>query len=229
MFKSFIREKPHEYQARKAALKRMMPLSDRSIERLSAIASTLHQRYLEDYVFIHINKCGGTSIERALSIPFLNHDTALERRRKLGDTKWRERFKFSVVRNPYHRIASLFFYRHRSQEIAPDDAAERFSHWLLALEASMANGTATKFERPQWDWISDDRDKVMVDHICRLESLSDDLEIVAERLGRPIPVARINKGHGKSDYELLYCARSRQIVESLYAADFERLGYDRES
>ena len=68
------------------------------------------QRETGTYAFIHINKCGGTSVEAALGIPKV-HDTAQERREKLGVEAWDRLKNFSGVRDPYARVASLYRYR----------------------------------------------------------------------------------------------------------------------
>lgn len=79
-------------------------------------AYLIQQRFFSSFIFVHINKCGGTSIQRALGIPVKDHDTALERKRKIG-RRWDSLYKFSVIRHPYYRVESLDRYRGRCQQI----------------------------------------------------------------------------------------------------------------
>jgi hypothetical protein len=88
------------------------------------------------FVFVHIHKCAGTSIEVALAKPLrhndivlgstksgekyqeffkrtigLNkHSTALEARQFLGDALYPKFFKFGFVRHPVDRLHSLYSY-----------------------------------------------------------------------------------------------------------------------
>jgi hypothetical protein len=88
------------------------------------------------YVFVHIHKCAGTSIEVALakslkhndivlgstksgekyqeffkrSIGLNKHSTALEARGFLGDAMYAKFFKFAFVRHPVDRLHSLYSY-----------------------------------------------------------------------------------------------------------------------
>ena len=64
-----------------------MGLASDSASKFRNWNRTLRERYLRPYVFVHINKTGGSSIERALGIT-LDHSTALEKYRQLGDAAW---------------------------------------------------------------------------------------------------------------------------------------------
>ena len=50
-------------------------------------ARRLRKTIYGQFAFIHINKCGGTSIEAALNLP-KTHDTAQQRRDKIGRDHW---------------------------------------------------------------------------------------------------------------------------------------------
>lgn len=50
--------------------------------------------YLDPFVFIHINKTGGSSISTALRLP-IEHKTAAEKIAQIGARRWDRRFTFT--------------------------------------------------------------------------------------------------------------------------------------
>jgi hypothetical protein len=88
------------------------------------------------FVFVHLHKCGGTSIERALDEEMqwndivlgsteygekiqklyqnrfgpYKHSSALEIKKLIGNPLWEEYFTFSIVRHPIDRIVSFYEY-----------------------------------------------------------------------------------------------------------------------
>jgi hypothetical protein len=83
------------------------------------------------FIFVHIPKCAGTSVHHVLSrcssdyvlvgaaslserIRFgeawLHHATGIRIRRALSAEQWNTYFKFTIVRNPWDRLVSLYHY-----------------------------------------------------------------------------------------------------------------------
>jgi hypothetical protein len=99
--------------------------------------------YSKDFIFIHLDKCGGTSIENALN-PFLDkndlkygdlcydkHDkinTGVLRKHSNSNEikdyikeKWHTMYKFTTVRNPKNLMISHYFYvKQNFKENVPD-------------------------------------------------------------------------------------------------------------
>ena len=63
-------------------------------------------------IFIHIPRTSGTSIESAFDLNMDKegdkHLRASEIKKKTGSDKWNSYFKFSIVRNPWERFASMY-------------------------------------------------------------------------------------------------------------------------
>ena len=63
-------------------------------------------------IFIHIPRTSGTSIESAFKFNMDKvggkHLKASEIKKNIGNDKWNNYFKFSIVRNPWERFASMY-------------------------------------------------------------------------------------------------------------------------
>ena len=103
------------------------------------------------FVFVHIHKCAGTSVEMALgkmlrhndlvfgstksgeknqeffkkAIGLNKHSTAAEARGWMGEDMWGKCFKFAFVRHPVDRLLSLYSYAHKLAEGTPMTPEEK--------------------------------------------------------------------------------------------------------
>jgi len=198
--------------------------------------------------FAHVPKCAGTSVARYLEAR--GQPMAFSDRRYLSieaPLRWTrsspqhaplealERLfppgffdaSFALVRHPVARIASVYLFQRDKEGTVPADM--RFGDWLSEVEAARA---AEPF-------IYDNHTRPMVEfipegaHVFRVE---DGLAPVAAwleaQLGPAPDAAGI--GHHNSRDRLLgaaarplhVTAQERAIIARIYAADFERFGYD---
>jgi len=77
------------------------------LTKASRIIQSIKYRHFDRFVFIHINKTGGSSIEKALNIP-LEHKTALEKISEIGHINWTMKHSFTVIRNPWDKVVSHY-------------------------------------------------------------------------------------------------------------------------
>lgn len=227
VIRKLVLNDPAGWEDRKQRIKQLIPLPDSSIARISLAAGRLHQLYVEDFVFIHINKTGGTALERALGIPLKNHDLAVERRAAIGKRRWNTRFKFAVVRNPYERMASTFAYVHRSNPFPAEEAVWRYEAWLERVHARYRQGLHDRNEGDQVSWVADADGRIMLNRLYRYERLSEDIPDIERKIGRPLVLRTINQTRLKLDYAAIYTRASREIVNEMHARDFDILKYDR--
>ena len=166
-------------------------------------------------------------MERALGIPLLNHDTALDRRRKLGSKRWQSRYKFALVRHPYDRLVSLFFYSHRRQNLTTDAMATQFPRWLDEIAELNQSGKAIKNIAPQWHWVSDKTGQLLLDDLFKLEEIDRRLPELNSHLGKRLQLKRLKKGTTDAVKPDLLDEQSKNIIHEVYKVDFNRLNYHR--
>lgn len=99
---------------------------------------------MRPFVFLHMVKCGGTSVEHALNIP-LKLQTARSLIRSLGPEQWAKIFSFSVVRNPWDRVASLYHFHLKNEH-----------HFRRRYEVKNFGGDKVPFS----EWLALVREKV---------------------------------------------------------------------
>lgn len=187
----------------------------------------IRQRLAGQYVFIHINKCGGTSVEAALKIPVKLHDMARVRRMKIGRRRWEEAFTFALIRHPYERVASLHKFRIRTNQTGLGDRPIELNAWVRAAfaEKDPAYYDKPRMFAPCFDWVSDDSGKVIVEYIAKLETIGSQWPEIQQRIGTDaeLPLRNVSaKGPGREALS----AESRQTIQRHFAKDFEVFGYD---
>ena len=192
-------------------------------------------------IFIHIPKTAGNSIEFALGGFEIKNgstwDNDLHRRsdstkrfyfdkserhwtcrqyRRRCPGKFREYFKFAVVRNPFDSLVShLLWAQQGNRPVIP-------AHWSL-WKCLLRNPLLFRHLSPS-KYICDSRGRLMVDCVLRFENLDEDWQPVAERLGLPWNLAHLNKSKRDParDY---YTAFLRRLVKCCFSRDLQRFGY----
>jgi hypothetical protein len=192
-------------------------------------------------VFVHLRRTAGNSIEAALGGILLfdrwfRPTDAWDNRRHRGRS-WYKRdrrghrihataaeirgryprefdsyFKFTIVRNPWAQMASLYGRLH------PHDApCAGFRDWLRGF--ALLPGTV-----PQAS-LSDDAGRCLVDFVGRFERLQEDFDTACDRAGIPRrALPRTNPGGGPA-LAAVYDDETRDRVARLFAADIARFGY----
>lgn len=153
-----------------------------------------------------------------------NHMPAELIRRGVGEKVWAEYFKFCVVRNPFDKVVSAFYFARRAANHPVELAnleRERalFEHWLL-------QGTQLPLDRNKY--LIDG--KFCLDDVVRYESLAADLERVCARLSiawEPDMLPNFKTGirPNNARVEALYTDTAKKVVESVFAFELDYFGY----
>ena len=187
----------------------------------------LRQRLGGRYVFIHINKCGGTSVEAALGIPVKIHDSARVRRQKLGASRWDDAFTFAVVRHPYSRLISLYKYRILTNQTALGQRPIGINDWLREIyeRRNPAYHDKPLMFAPCFDWVSDAGGRIIVDYLGRLETIGEDWPLIQARTGSTAVLPVRNASGAGPGWDVLEPA-TRSLIQQHFAKDFEVFGYE---
>lgn len=175
--------------------------------------------------FVHVPKCGGTSIERTLAAPNQTvggHSTAGAMRKKWPQ-EWAEWFTFSIVRNPVDRFLSAWSYlRHEPVHSAHNN---RIVHELDTLPAFCARLEAQPdlihsmvHLIPQSRFLQGISGQILVEKVYKFEELDEAWKEICARLGVDKKLPHLNRSKREE-------GDVGDLVRKLYREDFLLFGY----
>ncbi len=178
---------------------------------------------------VHVPRTGGTSIRHAFQIDDPPHLTAEELRQHVGEATWQSGYRFTVVRNPFDRLVSIYFYywHHRKPRKRRlfRELGLTFAQWLLEFDREERRNTPSFSDQnylPFTDWIDVAGG---LDWIGRFENYEETWRKLCEVVGRNIPQQRLlPTKHGP--YRQYYTPDLRQIVERRFECDLINFGYN---
>jgi hypothetical protein len=195
------------------------------------------------FIFIHIPKTGGSSIEWYISsyikpdFPIFGYDEAnklhrqhatLEQLKNIYKIKIDDYFKFTVCRNPYERAVSGYFW---FLEAGLLKDSTTFKDYLLIRNGceklnhlNSRRGRGDHFYT-QLKYIEIE-EKNKIDFVIRFEKLQQDFDIVCTKIGLPHQKLPHIKKTCYKHYTSYYDKETREIVEQKYANDIKYLGYE---
>lgn len=179
------------------------------------------------FVFIHINKTAGTSIGRAIGLPIKDHLTAAEVIARIGREKWDTAYKFTVVRNPWDKVASHYEYRRKKNKTEIASRNISFSDWLRMTYGDEKNtfyfNNPRSFQ-PQVEWLKDKDGKISIDFVARYESIIEDFDQIKQSIGMDVNLPYLNASK-RAGYQSYYDDETREIVAHWFREDIETFGY----
>jgi hypothetical protein len=157
----------------------------------------------------------GIRVSKA-GIEYYNHMPASEVRRSMDSAIFDAYRKLAIVRNPWDREVSLYFWTYRDQPARPSFDAfvrkPRFRPERKNFEVYSIGG------------------RIVTDAILRYETLQEDFTAFVEGLGvrpaPPLPRAKgRHRGESTRDYRKMYTPETRRIVERRFQREIEAFGY----
>lgn len=165
--------------------------------------------------FIHITKCGGTSIRKSLNIEKMGHNPV----RKNNDID-EDTFVYSFVRNPFDRFASFYRWHYRKNSMGVRDIS--FQKWwehTILLPRAPYHYNPDYWNSCYW-WLSDKEGNLRADFVGRVENMQEDWEKLCEKLGKSVILEKHNTTTDV-DVETEYTPRMKDYMLQKYAKDFE--------
>ena len=174
------------------------------------------------FIFIHIYKTGGTSIQTALK-DYRREEQGESRKHVTIKRLLTEGYKdlienyhvFTIVRNPFSRLVSTYFYHSKN------GTKQGFAEYVIDYENIHKN---PHWRKNQYEWVSDGP-KIYADTILRFESLNRDFAKLCKLLKIKARLPHVNKSH-HGPYREYYTPELRKIVEKRYQGDIRRFGYN---
>lgn len=189
--------------------------------------SPLQRNGQQAFVFVHINKTGGTSIGKAIGLAVKNHQTAQEIIRRIGRQQWDSAFKFTFVRNPWDRMVSLYEYRLKKNKTKLASRELSFGTWVsrtIGNEQDTVYYDNPKSFQPQVEWLKDPHGHISIDVIGRFESINEDFSQISQALGLETRLPHLNASH-RAPYQTYYNEHSRAAVARWFFDDIQRFEY----
>ena len=192
------------------------------------------------FIFVHIPKTGGRSIEKLLRKS--SEDLEFDDGWNQDLSAWQQHlsiqsilnnrpscknyFKFSVVRNPWDRLVSCYFYFERHGIFGNfKDFLNESGLYLNNFPKFNGQLGCMEHRSLMFDFLSCNQ-KINMDFTGRFENLQEDFNVVCDKIGIPqqeLPHANKSKHKHYTEY---YNDETRQIVAEKYAKDIEYFGYE---
>lgn len=186
-------------------------------------------------IFVHIPKCAGVSVCKALYGNLAGGHTTLDDYLTIFEPRCIERyFKFSVVRNPWDRLVSAYhFLRNGGFSEANsrwfDDELGVYKDFDDFVRNWVTPENIWKYHHfiPQYHYILDKHRKIQVDFLACFENLRDDFATISSHFSEgPRPLLPKANTAQRSGYLGYYTEETAAIVARAYATDIDLLGYN---
>jgi hypothetical protein len=148
------------------------------------------------------------------------HIDALTIRQVVGEEIWKSYFKFACVRDPWERFVSFAFFRHKDNKDFQTDP-------LKVMKGILSTPVTPDriMVKPQYQFISDEKGDIIIDHICRYEDLQGSYNEVCEKIGIPSEILEKVNESDHSAYAGYYDDKLREMVKRIYEKDIALFGY----
>jgi hypothetical protein len=194
-------------------------------------------------IFIHIQGCGGSNIERAIQgrdqyeIDLTTKHIPWYTSKSLYSEYWNDYFKFGIVRNPWARIISLSRFSPVTGVVVTKDKLhiQRYlNRYGNKNICEYHGGISMPFGKNSKDLINNSVYLNILgeelDYICKLETIQSDWEFIQEKLKLSASLQKTCERPSDAVYHTRrytewYNDKTRDIIYNKYKTDIEHFQY----
>jgi len=199
-------------------------------------------------IFFHVGKTAGTSIEQMIAPGqrdpyltnrhdmygfdeklniYLHHATCRTTHDIVDADIFADYFKFAIVRNPYTRMISAYYYLYEQNR----ELYGEFKDFIMALPALASHVEKLRGSHTisQLHYTHIDGAQV-VDYVGRFEDLETCVREINSQLGIDAALPKVNTarhpGYPAGDKRAAYDDAMVQVMQDVFRGDFDEYGYD---
>ena len=180
------------------------------------------------FIFIHINKNAGSSINSAFGKKKF-HLTVKELINLLGEKEFSKAIKFTVVRNPYDRVISQYVHRVKTNQSNMFEDNINLNTWIDKVYGDQKD---PKYYKPQYkmfytqkQWLTNINGEIRADYILKFEELHSDFNNFCHEYDLNIKLPHLNRSLSSKQDNYLN-NESIGIIEQHFEEDFEAFEYN---
>jgi hypothetical protein len=146
------------------------------------------------------------------------HAHAIQVQKLVGKEIWDRYFKFCLVRNPFDRAISFYYWRTKNWQKKHEEPIPDINNFILNLPEKRLSTWAR--------YTIDNR--IAVDFIGRFENLEEDLVIVERKIGIPalvLPHAKSSTRADRRHYSEILNSEARTYIEKACSSEIDAFGY----
>ena len=189
--------------------------------------SNINHKYRN--IFTHVPKNAGSSMESFVFVGGTSHASASVLKNIVGNEKWDSMFTWGFVREPLDRFVSAFFAEPRTHGFQLNNKGFREFTYLMGamgidLDGSIdGSGHHHHHFIPQYYFLCDNLDKIIVDFVGKFSSLNEDWFKVTDKIGVDHVELPHERTSSHAHYSAYYAGDDNliRIVKELYAKDYE--------
>lgn len=153
------------------------------------------------------------AVARRKRVAFYNHAPAAFVMRYVDNDVWNSYYKFCFDRNPWDKVISWYYW-------------QKQSHQVGTLSEFVHSGQANSVQAFSLYTVNSE---VVVDRVCRFESIEEEMEHLAKTVNLPevpkLPRAKASVRQDKRSYRELMSEADRDKIAKVFAREIAHFGY----